>query len=169
MFNITNKIVSKLPKIEFNGKRSEKFIKWFGKNISTPENRIIIGVTAVLSQPLIDYYNKDVDKKTAKTSSIRSFAKNIAGMTSGFLVRKGFIKLTQQYSALGNVERKIQKLFTPSLAKQKDFAYKQYQNAMGMVFAILGLCVTNFAFDIPVTNYLTNVINKKLGGNNEKR
>lgn len=176
MIKITDKIVSWFPKKEFNNGPEEKFINWVGKHVSTPENRIVIGVTALLTQPFIDYFNKDVDKKTQEVSCARTIAKNVAGMTSGYLVREGFIKLIQKCSELGDTGKKIQKLFTPSNApKANTFAYKQYQNAMGMVFAIVGLCFTNFLFDAPVTNYLTNKITKfmesqdaKKGEKNEK-
>lgn len=169
MLKITDKIVSIIPKREFSGGYSEKFINWCGKHISTPENRVIIGVTALMSQPFIDLYNKEVDENTRKVSCARTIAKNIAGMLSGFAVRAGFIKLTQKFSKLGNVDNKLLKFFTPLKAPEKmTFAYRQYQNAMGMVFAIAGLCITNFAFDVPVTNYLTNKINKKLSGSTKK-
>lgn len=177
MISITDKIVNKIAKREFRGERAEKIINWFGKNVSTPENRLIIGATALVTQPFIDLYNRRVDEKTQKVSAARTIAKNIAGMTSGYLVRAGFIKLTQACSKLDNAKGgKLRKLFTPPKAPPKiTYAYKQYQNAMGMVFAIVGLCFTNFLFDIPVTNYLTNKItnlfekdkNKK-GGINEK-
>lgn len=175
MVSISKKIVSLIPKREFNGERSEKVIKWFGKNISAPENRVIIGVTALLTQPFIDYYNKKVDEKTRKVSCARTIGKIVAGTLTGYAVRKGCIKLTQKYSQLGDVGGKtIKKFFTPSKApKEMTYAYKQYQNAMGMVFAVVGLCFTNFIFDAPLTNYLTNKITKvfkeeQQGGLSEK-
>lgn len=179
MIKITDKIVNLIPEKKFNGGNGEKFIKWFGKHISTPENRVIIGVTALLSQPFIDYYNKDVDEKTRKVSCARTIAKIVAGTLTGFAVRASFIKLVRNYSQLGNSSA-VKKFFTPSNAKtDMPYAYRQYQNTMGMMFAIAGLIVTGFAIDAPLTNFLTNTLTKNIenkslkggksskGGNNE--
>lgn len=163
MIKITDKIVKLIPERKFDNGRVEKLINWFGKNISTPENRVIIGASALASQPFIDYYNKDVDEKTRKVSCARTIGKTIAGTLTGYAVRAGFIKLTKNYSELGDVGvKKIRKFFTPSNAKlDRPYAYKQYQNAMGMLLAIGGLIITNFAIDAPLTNFLTNLINKR--------
>lgn len=164
MLNVTEKIVNKIPKHEFNGSRGEKFIKWFGRKISTPENRVIIGASALLSQPFIDLYNQDVDEKTRKYSAARAIGKTIAGTLTGFAVRAGFIKLTRNYSQLGEVGQKtFKKLFTPSNAKlDMPYAYRQYQNAMGMLLAIFGLIFSNFLIDVPLTNLITNAITRKI-------
>lgn len=163
MVNITNKIVSIIPKHEFNGGRGEKVIHWFGQYVSSPENRLIIGVTALMSQPFIDLYNKDVDEKTRVVSCARTLAKTVVGTAVGFSVRAGFVHLTKNYSALGNVGiKKIRKLFTPSEAKtDMPYAYKQYQNAMGMFLSVAAMLLTNFAIDATLTKFLTNVLVKK--------
>lgn len=163
MINITEKIVSKIPKREFNGGRGEKLLNWFGENVSTPENRLIIGVTALASQPFIDLYNKDVDEDTRIVSCARTIGKTIAGTLTGVVVRAGFIHLTRNYSELGDVGGKtIKKLFTPPNAPDKmTYAYKQYRNAMGMLLAIVAMLFTNFAIDAPLTNFLTNRLTKQ--------
>lgn len=166
MGRIIDSIVRIIPKKEFQGGNDEKFIRWFGRRISTPQNRVIVGVTALMTQPVIDLYNKDVDEDTRKAACARDIGKNIAGTTSGFFVRYGFIKLTEKWSEQGDVGKsKFKKLFTPANANpEMKFAYKQYRNAMGTFLAVLGLLITNFAFDIPVTNFITNEITKRFGG-----
>lgn len=162
MINISAKIASKIPKREFNGGRGERLINWFGRNVSTPENRLIIGVTALLSQPFIDLYNKDVDEETRVVSCARTIGKIVAGTLSGVAVRASFIHLVRNYSEMSKVGgKKIKKLFTPSKAlPEMPYAYKQYQNAMGMFLAIGAMLVTNFAIDVPLTNFLTNNLTK---------
>lgn len=166
MINITDKIVGRIPKREFNGGRGERIINWFGEHISTPENRVIIGATALLSQPFFDYYNKDVDEKTRKISCARTIGKIVAGTLTGYAIRAGFVKLVKNYSELtGNESGRFKKLFTPSIAnKDMPFAYKQYRNAMGMLFAIAGLTIAGFVIDAPMTNVITNAITKRMGG-----
>lgn len=156
MGNFINKIVGRIPKHEFNGGKGEKAINWFGKYISTPENRLLIGVSALMSQPFIDLFNKDVDEDTRIVSCARTIGKTIAGTITGFGVRAGCITLTKKFSVLGKASP-IKKLFTPSNApKEMTYAYKQYQNAMGMLLAIGAMLITNFAIDAPLTNFITN-------------
>lgn len=159
MIKITDFITNKLPKREFNGGRTERVIHWFGKHISAPENRLIIGASALVSQPFIDYYNKDVDEETRKVSAARTIAKTIAGTITGYSVRAGFTKLVEKYSKFDSKNN----FFTPSNAsKSLPQTYKQYQNAMGMTLAIIGLVITNFAIDAPLTNFLTNFLTPKI-------
>lgn len=159
MIKLTNFITNKIPKKEFNGGRTEGIIHWFGKHISAPENRLIIGASALASQPFFDYYNKDVDEETRKVSAARTIAKTIAGTLTGYSVREGFTKLVEKYSEFGPKNN----FFTPSKAiKNMPHTYKQYQNAMGMTLAILGMVVTNFAIDAPLTNFLTNFLTPKI-------
>ncbi len=163
--NVTDKIVNIIPAKKFHGKKSEKVLNWFGKHISTPENRLIIGVSALASQPFIDLYNNKVDEKTRIVSCARTIAKTISGTIIGVAVRLGFTKLTQNYSELGDVKGKnYKKFFTPSSSiapAKKTYAYKQYQNAMGMFLSVGALLITNFAIDAPLTTFLTNKLTKK--------
>lgn len=171
---VTDKIVNIIPARKFNGKRSERFLNWFGKHISTPENRLIIGISALASQPFIDLYNNKVDEKTRIVSCARTIAKTVSGTIIGVAVRLGFTKLTQNYSELGDVGNKnYKKFFTPSAAiipHKKTYAYKQYQNAMGMLLSVAALLITNFAIDAPLTIFLTNRLTKNFenAGKNKK-
>lgn len=171
MIRITDKIVEIIPAKEFKGGRGERFINWFGEHVSTPQNRVIIGTTALLTQPWIDLNNKEVDEKTRKVSCARTVGKIISGTLTGFAVRAGFIKLVREFSKQGDVgEKLIKKFFTPSNVKEDlPYAYKQYQNAMGMLLAIVGLLVTNFVVDAPLTNLLTNFFTKNIENRESKK
>jgi hypothetical protein len=171
MINITEKIVNKIPKYELNGERAESIIHWFGQNISTPENRLLIGVSALATQPFIDLYNKEVDEKTRLVSCARTLGKTISGIITGVTVRAAFINIAKRYSELESVKSKsLKRLFTPPNAPEKmTYAYRQYQNAVGMFLAVLGLIITNFAVDAPLTNVLTNYFNKKFEGKEDSK
>lgn len=167
--DLIGKIVQRCPKSEFNGGHAEKVINYFDRFISVPENRLIIGVSALASQPWIDLFNKDVDEKTRKVSCARTIGKTVSGTITGVLLRKGFIKLARNYSKVG--AKGVKNLFTPSNAVLgSDHAYKQYQNAMGTLLAVVGLVFSNFLIDAPLTNFITNRIlkNTKLGVQNDK-
>lgn len=164
--DVIGKIVNHLPKHEFNGGWGEKVVKFFDKQISVPENRLLIGVSALASQPFIDLYNKDVDEKTRIVSCARTVAKTLSGTILGVAIRAGCIHLAKNYSELDNSGAKpIKKMFSPSNASVKNHAYRQYQNAIGTLLAVVGLLFSNFLLDAPLTAVLTNVLVKKMESN----
>lgn len=168
--DVIGRIVKHLPKREFNGGRGEKVIKFFDKFVSVPENRLIIGVSALATQPFMDLFNKDVDEKTRVVSCARTIAKTVSGTVVGVTVRAGLIKLTRNYSKVGGSEIKnIKKIFTPSNAlSDKTHAYKQYQNTMGTLLAVVAMLFTNFLIDATFTTFLTNKLMKRFGVANSK-
>lgn len=154
-----------MPSCECSEK-STKIIKDIGENISSAEQRLILGATALMSQPFIDAHNKDVDEKTRKVSVARTIAKIIAGTATGFLVRKGCIKLIKEFSQIpGPNVPKIKTLFTPkNITNNKTDEFLQYRNAMGTVVALFVMLITNFAIDAPLTKFLTNKLIDKQEG-----
>lgn len=186
--HISNGVVKRMNKKEFvNEKGTGKTIEWFNKNVSSPENRLILGATALASQPFFDLYNKKVDEKTRLVSTARTISKIIAGTLTGVLIRYGFIILTKRYSAVGKIGskvkinvgragheetrdiiiKKVHKFFTPSDAKSNlSHEYKQYQNAMGTALGIVTMMFTNFLIDAPLTKFLTNKFVNKFNNAN---
>jgi len=170
---IIRDIYNKIPECGFTSPKADDAVKWVGKHISTPENRLIIGISALASQPFIDLYNKEVDEQTRKISCARTTAKIIAGIITGVSIRYGCIKLTNNFTHIGEIGEKInkngkeititkiKKFFTPSIAKLEDYDYKRYQHTIGMGLAVVGLLFTNFLIDMPLTNYLTNLLTNK--------
>ena len=185
---IINPIVFLFHEKEFaKNKYTHRIITWFDRNISSPENRLILGATALATQPFIDLNNKKVDKKTRVVSCARTIAKIIAGTITGLTIRAGFIKFVRHCSAVGKVGdnalinvgragikkeiniviKKFRQIFTPhsnaevEIKSQGSHAYKQYQDTMGSVLAIVTMIFTNFLIDKPLTTFLTNKINKK--------
>lgn len=63
------RVWNKVPSVTIANKKALKGIKWVGEHISSPENRLILGVSALMSQPFIDLSNKRVDEETRKTST----------------------------------------------------------------------------------------------------
>ena len=74
------------------GEKPMKFLNTCATKIAGPENRLILGVSALASQPFIDYYNKNVDEKTRKYSVCKTISKIIIGTTVGVIVRSLAIK-----------------------------------------------------------------------------
>lgn len=120
-----------------------KTVKWVGEKCSGPQNRLILGATALMSQPFIDLYNKNVDEKTREISAARTAAKIIVGTATGFTVR---------YLTIAAIE-KFKKFFAPTIPVSN---YKQYSMALGNFLALAVMLITNFVIDAPGTKALTN-------------
>jgi len=173
--NSVGKVFNKLPDSCIASNKTISTIKKLGKEITSAENRLILGVTALMSQPFIDAHNRSVDQETRRVSVARTIAKIIAGTTTGFLIRKGAIKAVEKFSKELPKEGLpwYKSIFTskPPPGVKLDInslTYKQYQNAFGTLIAIIAMMVTNFAIDAPLTKFLTNrFIEKSKGGKNE--
>lgn len=153
---IWNSIPNKTASI-FDKQSSQKIIDTFS-NPTT--NKIIIGSTALVTQPLFDYYNKDVDKETRKISTYRTIAKILAGTAVGIAVRGTCFKLVTKFTNPEAVQRKFRKLIpTKYLLELHHSSSKlsNYQNALSTLIAIGVMCFTNFLLDAPLTMYLTKV------------
>jgi len=168
-YKVQQKLFNVLPEKCFINKKFNDSFERIGKEISSAENRLILGITALMSQPFIDGHNKDVDEKTRKVSVARTVAKIIAGTATGYLIRKGCIKAVKNWSEIPKPGiKKIKTLFTPKGAKSVSTdAYEQYHNAMGTITALIAMMITNFAIDAPLTKFLTNRFIGAQGGENE--
>lgn len=161
--SVTGAVAGAIPTVTIKGERANKIITWIGKNISSPENRLILGVTALMSQPFIDLHNRKVDEETRKVSAARTVAKIIAGTLTGVLVRKGCIKAIDAFSMLpSQITSKtkwpwLRTLFTPDSAISGVLTdLTHHKNALGTFLSLFVMTITNFAIDAPLTKFLTN-------------
>lgn len=161
--SVQQKVLDKLPNIECTSSKATKFFKSTGENISSAEQRLILGASALMSQPFIDAHNRNVDEKTRKVSVARTIAKIIAGTTTGFIIRKGCIVGIKALSQpISKGIKKYRTFFTPNNVKDVNTdAFMQYRNAMGTIVALVVMMFTNFAIDAPLTKFLTNKLVKK--------
>ncbi len=169
-------------------KAIKSVLDFSGKYLHAPEQRIILGATALATQPLIDLKNKNVDEETRKTSVARTIAKIIAGTLVGVAVRYAGIAFVRRYTkytpvinAQGLVEKLIPQkgrsffvpLFTKKLKpgqesifpiskKALDKRIEKYIKAMGTLAATIAMIGTNFLCDAPLTKWMTNIFVKKI-------
>ncbi len=153
---VVSGITKAIPSWTATGEKTIKNIKWIGNRISSPQNRLILGASALVSQPFIDLYNKNVDDKTRKTSAARTVAKIIAGTTTGFLVRYYSIKAIDAMTKEGKNVKAWEKIFTPDMVKSGLKDLKQYRMALGTIISLGVMILTNFLIDAPLTKFLTN-------------
>ena len=158
--NMTQRIVNIMPSMTVSNERALKSLKWIGEKVSSPENRLILGVSALMSQPFIDLHNRKVDEDTRKISAARTVAKIIAGTATGVLIRSGCIHAINAFTKLPseitpNMKFKnLRTLFTPSLGLCANL--NKYKKAMGTILATVVMMFTNFLIDAPLTKFLTN-------------
>lgn len=157
------RVLNMFPEKVCSKEKTTRVIKKIGEEVSSAENRLILGVTALMSQPFIDGHNKNVDEKTRKVSVARTIAKIIAGTTTGYLIRKGCIKGIKAFSQIpGPNVPKYKTIFTPKNIKNNmTDAFAQYRNAIGTIVALVVMMFTNFLIDAPLTRFLTNKFIKK--------
>ncbi len=164
--SIKQKVIDVVPEATVKG-GAEHIDKWkkIDDWVSKPaENRLIMGATALVTQPVIDYNNHKVDEETRRVSRNRTIAKILAGTTVGMIVRGSCYKLVGKMTDV-NGKGKYSKFLLPESYINK-FArdtkiLKNYRSALSTGVAILAMCFTNFAIDAPLTVFLTNKFNAK--------
>ena len=169
---VLNKVSSKIPNFVVDSQSLNNGIKWVGKHISSPQNRLILGVSALLSQPFIDLHNRRVDEKTRKTSAARTVAKIIAGTTTGFLVRYYSIKLVDKMAQIPSKKHPVGSWSTFLSPDRSKVMYKKldhYKYGLGTALAIGTMVITNFIIDAPLTKYLTNKFIKRIEKNEQNK
>lgn len=135
-------------------------------------NRGILGATALLTQPTIDYYNHRVDDETRIVSRNRTIAKIIAGTLVGMFVVRGPVhkiveKMTNPVGTGKYSKALLPKDYITEISKNKNYL-KNYRTTVAMILALGAMCITNFVLDAPLTIILTNIFNEKSGvGKNE--
>src|SRR5574344_1003019 len=173
---IPQKILDLVPR---NYITEPKHLNRLGDIISRPaQNRIIMGATALLTQPAIDYFNPKVDKKTAKTSRNRTIGKIVAGTAVGCVVRKYCFDLVNKHSDkvdLGHYTSQNY-LFPRFLANCQGALLKNkmrnYKIAFATTLALAMMVFTNVLIDMPLTTMISNGLNKldsKLEARSAKR
>ena len=157
-------LFERLPNITVN---REAFFCNLGRVISRPDvGRGILGATAILTQPLIDYYNPKVDRDTAEVSTCRTIGKILAGTAVGVGVRSACYYGIKALTSLKPDATAIRKLLLPSDSivqhlniRNADWI-KNYRSYLASIIGLVVMLGTNVLLDVP----LTNLISKKLLG-----
>ena len=128
-------------------------------------NRGILGATALLTQPTIDYYNHRVDDETRTVSRNRTIAKIVAGTLVGMFVVRGPVhklveKMTNPFGNSKYSKALLPTKYLEEITKKKTYL-QNYRATLSMVLALGAMCVTNFVLDAPLTIILTNMLNDK--------
>ena len=166
---VAQKILDRLP--SHTSKEGKKSVQnWDRTTYWTSHpmwNRGIMGATALLTQPAIDYYNHRVDDETRTVSRNRTIAKIVAGTLVGMFVARGPVyKAVEKMTNLDG-KSKWSKFLLPEehikdLQKTKRYL-KNYRATLSMALALIAMSITNFVLDAPLTIVFTNLLNEKSG------
>lgn len=168
----TWRVANVIPSMTVSGEKTIKAIKWVGQKVSSPQNRLILGVTALMTQPFIDLSNKSVDEDTRKVSAARTVAKIIAGTTTGVLIRSGCIHAIDAFTKHANEitpDMKFKKFRSLFLPQEVLEDLSQYKKSLGTILSLFVMVFTNFLLDAPITKYLTNKFIDKIHKNNNNK
>lgn len=171
---VSQKAVDAVPKhtVKESAKKIEAWEKIDGFMSRPAENRGIMGATALLTQPAIDYHNHKVDEETRRVARNRTIAKVVAGTGVGmFVVRGPIYKAIQSMTNIqGNSKYSktlLPKKYLKEIADNPKFL-KNYRSALAMAIALGAMCITNFVLDAPLTAFLTNYLNEKTEAKDEQ-
>ncbi len=164
---ISQRLFDMIPNMSVNNKDRLKILNKIGDYMGRPfENRLIMGATAIATQPFIDEHNKRVDKETARTSRNRTIGKIIAGTAVGCIVRSGVYKLIQKTTSEDiSIDRwdnfltpRGSSKVSPHLQKNRLRNYRTVAATLIAMFVMIG---TNILFDVPLTTRISNYLNKR--------
>lgn len=164
--NIKQKFIDFIPEKTFSedGNRLEKYDRFDGW-LSRPDvNRLIMGATAITTQPVIDYYNHRVDNETRTVSRNRTIAKIVAGTTVGILVRGFCYRIVDKMTKTQGTKKINQALLPKNWIekfKNNPKFLSNYKSTLSTGLALAIMVFTNFLIDAPLTVYFTNKLNAK--------
>lgn len=159
---VEQKILDAVPErtIQANNRKLEQWKK-IDHIISKPaENRAIMGATALLTQPVIDYSNHKVDKETRKVSVFRTIAKILACTTVGVFCARGPVyTLVRKMTNLNSTDKVsrmlLPKKYVSELATNEKYL-SNYRKALANCGSFGVMLFTNFLLDAPLTTLFTN-------------
>ncbi|MFA5880509.1 MAG: hypothetical protein WC860_10155 [Candidatus Margulisiibacteriota bacterium] len=146
------------------------------------KQRLGIGAFALVSQTLVDANNKNVDEETRKYSAIRTAAKVIITTAGGitaralgqkfgeWLINNDIVKIPENYikewkeKPMEVLRQELSALKgtplsqIPNKINPKDFAKIKYGMALGAACSVVAAAISVFAWDMPFTNKIMNLI-----------
>lgn len=159
-----------------------KALPFIEDNFDSTWQRLVSGVTAILTQPIFDLHNKDADKETRITSCARTISKIVVGTATGVAIRaiciKAFDAFTKNAKTEEHLQGKGKKFKTLEELKNSKWSHclltedafktgtyreiKKYRGALGTFAALVIMIFTNFAIDAPGTMKMTNALTPKM-------
>ena len=164
---ISRKLFDLIPNISIKNNDRLKILNKAGDIRGRPmPNMLIMGATAIVSQPFIDEHNKRVDKDTARTARNRTIGKIVAGTAVGCVVRGLIFKLINSCTNEDISVDRWNNVLTPRNTttvrpSMLPNRLRNYRTALSTIVAMIVMIGTNIAFDLPLTNMISNALNAR--------
>lgn len=162
--NVRRRLFDLIPNMTLKG--GSKINNW-GVILSRPDvNRAIMGATALLTQPYIDYHNHKVDNETATVSTCRTIGKIIAGTTVGCAVRSACYYLVDACTSTSPRAPRWKRFLMPNPKVERYIRtrnldwFKNYKNTLATILGLSAMLFTNVLLDVPLTTFITNKLLK---------
>ncbi len=160
----------------FIKRQARHFLRWISKNFSSPQQRAVLGVTALCTQPFIDLFNFHIKKEDKPITVAKTIAKIVVGTTVGIILRGYAIKAVRNFTKATSTGAFSQCLLPKKIAEallKNPKAVPQtylnnYRNGLGTFIGTMGGLITNFLIDAPLTKKLTNFLHEKVFMKKEK-
>ena len=132
--------------------------KVIGEHVAAPEQKLILALSALCIQPLIDLKFAEEDKQV--DSAIKTASKTIAGGLTGVTIRAAFIKLTNHFIGFQKHNNLNLHFFPDAAIKLREtrpelaeIYMKEYTKNLGTLFAILFMILfSNKYIDVTLTS-----------------
>ncbi len=157
--DVRRRLFKLIPNITING---EAFVNKIETALARPDvNRAVMGATAILTQPLIDYYNPKVDRDTAVVSTCRTMGKIIAGTMVGCGVRSACYYGIHALTSMSKTAPAWRSALLPPksimhyLANKNPDWLKNYRSTLAMIVGLGAMLFTNVLLDVPLTHKIS--------------
>ena len=147
--------------VRFCGKDGTRFIQdkhfsWMN-DMNGAEQRAIMGATALVLQPPIDYFNPRTDEKTRKFSVMKTVVKTLVGTGVGVAVRYAGIRyakyLKKKPEKLKSMVKDIEvKKQLTKIMNDKNKT-KTFINQLGTLMGVVAVFISNFTIDMPLAKF----------------
>ncbi|MDD3420268.1 MAG: hypothetical protein PHE78_06680 [Candidatus Gastranaerophilales bacterium] len=156
------------PYIDLSSKVAGKIIEVTEQAVKSPQQRLILGSTALVTMPIIEAKNPNANEDQKTLAISKTFAKIIAGTTSGFAIRKAcnnFIASRIENMESGLNPKNFLNLAVDEIERNKTAVFG---NTIGTFVASFVMVLTNYLWDAPVTKHLTNFFYKHATNRKER-
>ena len=151
-------------------RQARYFLRWISKNFSSPQQRAVLGVTALCTQPFIDLYNSHIKKEDKPVTVAKTISKIVVGTTAGILMRHYAIKIAKNFTKSVNCGKYSQCLLPQEIVVQlaknpkavPETHLANYRNGLGTFIGTMCGLFTNFLIDAPLSRKLTNFLHEKV-------
>ncbi len=148
------------PYIDLSSNVAGKIVDVAETAIRSPQQRLILGSTALISMPIIEATNPNANEDQKTLAISKTFAKVLAGTASGFTIRKACNDIIASRMRSAKSILNPDNLMKSAVEEISGRKTAVFGNTVGTFVASFVMVLTNYLWDAPVTKHLTNLFYK---------